>query len=223
MHKLDRSVATEPSCLARYDHRTQSWDDLGPADKQEIRASLTQMQDLRCAYCEGPLCSVGHIEHFRRKNPLHFPHLTFCWANLFLSCDGAGDGSHCGHYKDRSGGGDYDPRDLVKPDEEDPDQYFYFHSSGEIRPRSNNRDEEASREDARRASVTIRVFHLDYGPLKAARRRALRVYQKRNPDILEALMGFDQPARQDFIAQEIEATRLEPYWTVIRHFFEKAN
>jgi uncharacterized protein (TIGR02646 family) len=218
MHKLDRTIAAQPACLAGYDHRTQSWDDVRQADKEEIRASLAQVQDTRCAYCEGPIYSGGHIEHFRRKNAQHFPELTFVWSNLFLSCDGGGNEDHCGHYKDRRHAGPYNPSDLVKPDEHNPDHYFYFHSSGEVRPRSG-----IPVCDAKRASETIRVFNLECGVLKAERRRALRIYQSRNPGMLEALIDFDEQSRQLFIAQEIEATRLDPYWAVIRHFFEKAH
>jgi hypothetical protein len=49
------------------------------------------------------------------------------------------------------------------------------------------------------------------------------IYEKREPGILEALIGFDEQSRQEFIEQEIHATRHDPYWTTIRHFFEKAH
>jgi uncharacterized protein (TIGR02646 family) len=215
MHKLDRTRITEPVCLAGFDHRSQMWDDLKPDEKQQIRASLEQMQDLRCAYCESRLYADGHIEHFRRKGQNHFPHLTFVWSNLFLSC---GSVEHCGHYKDRQNAPAYSPDDLIKPDEHEPDHYFYFFSSGEIRIRGG-----ISEGDSRRASETIRVFNLNCGSLNAARRRALRFYEERQPDVLEVLMQFDETTAQMFIAEEIEATRLEPHWTVIRHYFEKVH
>lgn len=114
MHKLDRTSVTPPACLDAYDYRTQKWKDLGSECKRELRAALVQMQGipgvttpdaneygLRCAYCEGTIFHEGHIEHFRRKNPAHYPELTFAWPNLFLAC---GASSHCGHYKDRPGG-----------------------------------------------------------------------------------------------------------------------
>jgi hypothetical protein len=72
-----------------------------------------------------------------------------------------------------------------------------------------------------RACETIRVFNLDCGTLRAARRRALRAYESRQPGILEALMEFDEQCRQEFIDMEVQATSGNPYWTVIRHFFEK--
>ena len=57
--------------------------------------------------------------------------------------------------------------------------------------------------------------------LKGARHKALKQYLNSNTGILEALTGFDEIDRQDFIGQEIEATKWDPYWTTIRHFFEK--
>ena len=215
MHKLDRTIAPAPACLAGYQHGTHTWNDLTPTDRQQIRASLQQMQDVRCAYCEGPVYSDGHIEHFRRKNPAHFPELTFVWSNLFLSC---GSQEHCGHYKDRPSAPPYDPNTLVKPDEHEPDHHFFFHSSGQVRVRSGIAPERQAR-----ALETIRVFHLDCGALTAARRRAIEQYERREAGILETLMLFDELERQQFIEAEIQATCAEPHWTVIRHYFEKAQ
>ena len=183
--------------------------------KKKIRSRLRKMQGPRCAYCEGAVYCDAHIEHFRRKNPHHFPELTFAWSNLFWSCE---SNEHCGHYKDRPSAPPYNPADLIKPDEEDPDVYFYFHSSGEVRPRSG-----LDPRQLHRANETIRVFNLNCGPLKAARRQALKQYERRDPDILEALMAFDEETRQAFIIEEIQATSRDPHCTVIRHFFEKAN
>lgn len=214
MHKLDRSAVAEPACLASYSYPQHTWENMSSSDKSQIRNSLKKMQDCRCAYCEGPIYSNnGHIEHFRRKNPAHFPELSFVWCNLFLSCDSL---QHCGHYKDRPSAGCYNPDDLVKPDKDDPGLFFYFHSSGEVRPRSGI---DAVR--STRATETIRVFNLNCGKLKAERRRALRIYRRRDPGFIEELMGLEQADRQLFISQEIAATRADPYWTVIRHFFEK--
>lgn len=181
MHKLDRSSATVPSCLSLCDHRHHSWDDpSSPLDKAQVRQSLGEMQGTLCAYCESEVYSGGHIEHFRRKNQLHHPELTFAWDNLFLSC---GSTVTCGHFKDRPGRGrHYDPRDLIKPDQDDPDTFFYFFSSGEIRLRHG-----LSPSDKRRATETIRVFGLDDGALGASRRRALEQYRRMDPELTDFL------------------------------------
>ena len=214
MHELDRAGVPAPGCLGEYQHGTHTWDDVTGQHKQEIRQRLLEMQGERCAYCEGPPYADGHVEHFRRKNHAHFPELTFEWENLFLAC---GSQDHCGHYKDRPGAPPYDPNELVKPDVHEPDDFFYFHSSGEVRLRPGLSDA-----DEDRANETIRVFNLNCGELQANRRRALAIYLKKDPDILEALIDLDEADRQYFVDQEVEATRLDPYWTTIRHFFERA-
>lgn len=215
MHKLDRASTASPMCLSNYCHSVHNWDAVTAQDKQAIRTSLEQLQGNRCAYCESAVYSDSHIEHFRRKNILHFPELTFEWSNLFLSCNSQ---KHCGHYKDRPSVTPYDPASLVKPDDDDPDAFFYFHSSGEVRARSGLSSVQQIRSDE-----TIRVFNLNCSALQEARRRALRAYERREPKILEALMGFSPKDREAFINDEIRATADDPHCTVIRHFFEKVS
>lgn len=215
MYKLDRTSASRPTCLDHYHYPENSWDELTDDDKKQIRASLQQMQGNRCAYCEGRIYHGGHIEHFRRKNPKHFPQKTFAWDNLFLSCDSL---DHCGHYKDRRDAPPYNPDDLIKPDVNDPDTFLYFHSSGEVLPRTS-----PNATETHRAEKTICVFNLNCGRLTAERRRTIRAYIAGEPGILDELMQWDQQLRQDYINQEIAANRNKPYATVIRHFFEKVS
>ena len=210
MRKLDRTAVPAPSCLAEYYRQHKRWDDVMSEDKRPIREALGSMQNDLCAYCEGPLRDDAHIEHFRRRHDA--PQLTFAWKNLFLSCN---EPTHCGHHKDRSGS-PYDPADLVKPDEDDPDEFLFFSSAGDVRPRSGI--DEAKR---RRAEETIRVFNLNHGALRALRRRALAVYQGLEPDILGALEAFEATDREQLIAAEIAATAHDPYGASIRHFFER--
>lgn len=235
MHFLDRSTVDAPACLANWNYEDKNWEDFtfeGIACKKQLRLALQRLQSnqiidagaddeieyligLRCAYCEGQIYYGGHIEHFRRKNQKHFPELTFEWSNLFLSCDSK---DHCGQYKDRPTAHAYNPGELIKPDCDNPDDYLYFYSSGEVRVRHRANMTEA---DRRRGAETIRVFHLDCPSLEGGRHKALKQYLDRNLGIVEALMGFEEQHRQDFIDQEIEATKYDPYWTTIRHFFEK--
>jgi hypothetical protein len=74
-----------------------------------------------------------------------------------------------------------------------------------------------------RGSETIRVFNLDSPSLRGSQRKALKQYLAREVGLIEALMGFDEEDRQVFIDEEIEATRWDPFWTTIRHFFEKLD
>lgn len=228
MHKLDRTGVAPPACLATYNHPTQRWDDLATQCKRELRAALVLMQGipgvttpdaseygLRCAYCEGPIFHEGHIEHFRRKNAQHFPQLTFDWNNLFLAC---GSHAHCGHYKDRQGALAYDPAQLIKPDQHEPDSYLYFHSSGDVLARSGLNTADASRADG-----TIRVFGLDDRALAGARARALSIYKKKVAADLNELASWPLADRQAYLAAEIDATRYDPYATTVKHFLQSAT
>ena len=227
MHKLDRTSVAPPACLASYNHPTHSWDDLAGKCKQQLRAALVQMQGipgvttpdaneygLRCAYCEGSIFHEGHIEHFRRKNANHFPQLTFTWNNLFLAC---GSSEHCGHFKDRKDAPAYNPAHLIKPDQDEPDSYLYFHSSGEVRVRSR-----LNAADALRASETIRVFGLDNRTLAGARAQSLSVYKKKVTADLDELASWPLADRQAYLTEEIAATRYEPYATTVKHFLQSA-
>lgn len=244
MHKLDRSVIPAPACLGNYNYKTQNWEDLGGTCKGQLRAALVQMQGipgvttpdadeygLRCAYCEGPIYHAGHIEHFRRKNPAHYPELTFAWDNLFLAC---GSNIHCGHFKDKKRNKDkdenkdksksnnpvpdYNPDELIKPDIHDPLDYLFFHSSGEVRIRRGLTCED----DIRRAKETIRVFGLDNRTLAGSRFKALSVYKEKVMADLEEVATWPPGDRQAYLDEEIAATRYDPYATTIQHFLENA-
>lgn len=215
MHRLDRSCITAPECLDDYEYRTHTWDNVVSEHKAQIRVRLIEMQGERCAYCEGPPYSNGHIEHFRRKTPSHFPELTFDWDNLFFAC---GSQKHCGHYKDRPGTGVYNSNQLIKPDVHDPEPLLYIHSTGEVRVRPHL---EAA--DIVRARETIRVFNLNEPSLKENRRRAVRIYLSRNPDLLSDLMTFSPEEQKAFIDDEVQATSSDPYCTTIKHLFETVH
>lgn len=227
MHKLDRTSVAPPECLDAYDYQTQRWGALGADCKRQLRAALVLMQGipgvttpdaneygLRCAYCEGSIHHAGHIEHFRRKNREHHPELTFAWGNLFLAC---GANAHCGHYKDRKGAADYDPDHLIKPDEQRPSDFLHFHSTGEVWGRTG-----LSEVDAHKAAETIRVFGLNEGALPGARAKALSVYKKRVLPDLDEVAAWSIAERQDYLAQEIQATRWDPYATTIQHFLQNS-
>lgn len=215
MHKLNRPN-NGPLCLADYDHTSQKWDDMASLDKSSIRTSLDTMQANHCgqsicAYCECPIYDRGHIEHFRRKNKKKgFPELTFSWENLFLSCNSS---EHCGHFKDRHGAAPYNPDHLVKPDEMDPDDYLYFHSSGVVRTR-----EDLIETDTNRAKTTINVFGLNNKALEGSRSSALKAYKKISEDYLDEIENWSESDKFEYLTSEIKQTANDPYATTIRHY-----
>lgn len=225
MHKLDRDSAKTPSCLCAFNYQTQSWDDLTSSCKRGVRSSLVNMQrnpslaadaseyGVLCAYCEGTVYTDGHLEHFRRKNPKYFPELTFEWSNLFLAC---GSSQHCGHYKDRKSAPSYNPDDLIKPDEMDPEDCLYFHSSGEVRARAGI----APIEEVK-AQTTIQVFGLNNPSVCGLCYKSLQKYKEIILEDLHEIESWSAEERNTYLQGEVEATRWEPYATTIKHFLTK--
>lgn len=209
MHFLDRSTIQAPSCLTKYQHGGDRWDDVTPQDKDEIRCCLEKLQEGRCAYCEGSLDELKrHIEHFRTRH--HFPTLTFAWDNLFWSCDGA---DSCGKHKDNHAT-PYNPADLIDPSRDNPDDFFQFLSNGtiEVRPESSPAKQ--------RAAETLRILNLNTNRLKNMRSRAVQGYLDTNHGILEVLEQFSPTERDECICDELKSVEHDPFFTTIRHFFQ---
>lgn len=215
MLRLERSLVAEPACLRNY-YATDTWEEVAPADKAQIRAALETLQGRRCAYCEGSLDELGaHIEHFRRKgrptapSPARsFPQLTFEWSNLYWSCD---QKESCGQYKDH-GAGAYEVAELLEPGVDDADAYLRFRSDGTIHVRG--KDPTA----CRRAEETLRVFNLQprRGRLRAMRKRAAAQYLA----LADDLALFTPTERAQLLQDELARASGEPFFTTIRHMLE---
>jgi uncharacterized protein (TIGR02646 family) len=211
MHKLDRVSVPAPRCLDSYNHGTDNWGDIArnPGHYDEIRGQLEKLQGRRCAYCEGPLDSLGqHVEHFRRRHL--FPKFTFEWSNLFWSCNQDG---HCGCFKDRKSG-PYDPNDLIDPTLHDPEEYFRFSSDGSIRLVSG-----LTEADKHRAQETLRVFNLDHehGPLRHMRKAHCTGYVSTGAEIADLAAVGSAEEWFPFLDEEIANTCHLPFATAIKH------
>lgn len=205
MRKLERGPA--PACLSLYRHGLHNWRDLTAEDKQHIWEKIDAMQQERCAYCEGPLhYGKRHLEHFRQKG--RDPRVTFRWSNLFGSCNQT---DSCGRHKDELGV--YEAADLIKPDEEDPEQFFLFVSDGSIAVR-----EALNAAQKKRASETIRIFNLN-GVLRARRYSALAGFVSQALEVQEMVDTGDFTLQQarDFLKDELAAVEYLPFSTAIRH------
>ncbi|MDP9942641.1 retron Ec78 anti-phage system effector HNH endonuclease PtuB [Ectopseudomonas alcaliphila] len=177
-----------PACLAKYNHQNHDWSSSAPnsRDRNAIWKKLTQMQGGFCCYCESiAVKGNGHIEHFFYKGENNsgnapYKHMMFEWGNLFGSC-GLRSGNTCGHYKDREGPlgpGPYDPNHLIKPDIDNPSDYFEFLPTGLI-----NAKPGLSPERENRAKETLRVLNLS--ALNGARKRQIDIFKREIEALLE--------------------------------------
>jgi len=208
MHQLSRAEA--PPCLNRYQHGRDNWSALSDNDRTEIRTQLETMQGKRCAYCECSLEDHGqHIEHFVQKGT--DPRVTFDWDNLFWSCERQ---NSCGKYKDQKAR-PYTQSDLIKPDIENPEEFFHFHSGGTI----SIRIEDSQSTEYQRAKETLRIFNLDanHGPLKNMRKGVCAGYKQTGIAIAELLDGHSPEESLEFVIEEIRSTRDQPFATAIKH------
>ena len=202
MHRLLRGDA--PDCLGQYHHGLQNWSHVTPNDKAEIWRELDAMQGQRCAYCEADSSNgKKHIEHFRQKDC--DPSKTFDWRNLFGSCDRE---TSCGKHKDRYPR--YNPDDLIKPDEEDPEYFFLFVSDGTIAIR-----ERLNADDKRRAEVTLLAFNL--GVLRQTRFAIVRGYIQQAEEFQKIAAEFPEEDWQPLLQQELKAIAHLPFATAIKH------
>jgi len=209
MHQLHRTACAAPTCLSRFLHGRNTWDDLTDNDRQEICFALEAMQGRRCAYCE---CSLNehdqHIEHFQQRG--RYPRGTFDWENLFWSCSRVGS---CGKHKDVCG--PYNHADLIRPDVEDPERFFLFVFDGSIAIRCG-----LTNAEQHRAEETLRIFNLDgqWGPLRHMRKAAVAGYVETFKELEELSTVFSTPEIMAYINSEYAYTRNLPFCTAIKHF-----
>lgn len=211
MHRLHRDL-NPPTCLQRYRHGRDNWNmqSPDPSERGEIWSKLNAMQGGRCAYCEAAISQgKSHIEHFRQRN--RYPQGTFDWRNLFGSCNRQGT---CGDHKDKCG--DYDPAALIKPDEEDPDEYLVFDSQGGVHPKAG-----LSPDKHHRAQETIRILNLTGDGLPHMRRGAAEGYLQNLETWAAYASNFPEeewrPIVEQELAQELANTAQLPFATAIRH------
>ena len=213
MHRLQRDPQP-PACLAQYRHGQHLWSSLTYAERTDIREKLNAMQGARCAYCE---VAIGpgnmHIEHFQQRNP--YPQGTFAWPNLFGSCNRSGT---CGDHKDKCG--HYDPAVLVKPDVDNPDDFFVFAPDGNVSPRTG-----LPADMHHRAAETIRIFNLNgpEGALRQIRYREVAGYVQTAEFFEDLATRFPEEEWFPLLQEEVANTAHLPFATAIRHVLTRTH
>nr|WP_222864031.1 retron Ec78 anti-phage system effector HNH endonuclease PtuB [Pigmentiphaga aceris] len=174
-------------------------------EKSEIWTRLHEMQLNRCAYCECRLeTAKGHIEHFRQRS--RYKQGEFEWANLFGSCSKK---ESCGKFKDDFG--NYDFGMLIKPDDDDPEEFLLFLPNGAVVPRDG-----IGNENHKRADLTIKVFGLR-GCLDQIRKVAISGYVSTLESIKDLAEQEPDGEWREFLMDELNKSSALPHATAIKH------
>jgi uncharacterized protein (TIGR02646 family) len=166
-------------------HNPANWDNnrfKQSTVKLTLHQHLLAEQQHLCIYCQQsippklqkddhqavpPIIHPSHIEHVRPKGANHFPHLTFEYTNLSVSCDGfeidpavpRSSPEFCGHPKENK----YDDALFLHPFEEpDIEAFFEFDVNGKIKPTA---------KDPLKALYTFQLLGLDKETLREMRER----------------------------------------------------
>ncbi len=217
MRKLIRPQPA-PAGLENYDHNIHDWSNRRPskACRNEIWSKFGIMQGMFCAFCErSTKRETGHIEHFYHKGQKSdgtrpYKDLTFTWNNLF-GCCGVSSSNTCGHYKDRQGEqgpGAYDPRDLIKPDVDDPASFLTYLDTGVIEAKQG-----LSEKNKKRADETIRVLNLS--ALNGVRRRQIDIFKTELKALEELSEALDEQQLEQELNEIINRVRQQEYQTAV--------
>ncbi len=215
MRKLKRPKDA-PKCLVRaQENGATNWQRLRGGDRREIWSKLNEMQFMICAYCESTFTKDdSHIEHLYPRSK--YEGLTFEWKNLFGSCNNE---FTCGIFKDSARNPHQVNHELlIKPDQDDPREYFHFYKNGRISAKSGLTEKQYLR-----AKETIKAFNLNNTTLTSLRRRHLEpLYQLEEDFIIWSDICEDDPELLDELAYEIRLLMAEQedtaYQSVKQHY-----
>jgi uncharacterized protein (TIGR02646 family) len=118
--------------------KTNQWND---KEISSIRADLREYilkneQNYLCIYCEKKITSEpkeSNIDHFKKKESIFFTQDIFNYDNLVVSCNTLDRcSSHKDNKKNRLTKEDY--INIINPVIENPNDYFYYLTTGELLP-----------------------------------------------------------------------------------------
>jgi uncharacterized protein (TIGR02646 family) len=178
------------------------WEEFKTDIKLKLHQHLWREQQGLCIYCQQEVPEKteteykirSHIEHIRPRRGFNrdkYVHLTFCYENLSVSCEGFDcktDDSlnpkkeFCEHNKHN----EYDEDKFLNPVEcKDIEDYFSYEINGKIRPNSNK-----NQEDISKAEYMIEILYLNHPTLTNMRNKQYQLIieqQKNGIDIKEFL------------------------------------
>ncbi len=178
------------------------WNEFKTDIKLKLHQHLWREQQGLCIYCQQEVPEKtkteykisSHIEHIRPRrghNLYKYAHLTFCYNNLSVSCEGfdckMDDSSNpkkefCEHNK----GNKYDEDKFLNPVEcKDIEDYFFYDTNGKIYPNDEKNDEDISK-----AKEMINILYLNHPTLTKMRKKQYQLIiqqQEKGLDIEEFL------------------------------------
>ncbi len=166
---MKRIIKKEPEFFQKYIHDIvpKDWAILSKDIGFNIREYILKgdngasEQNNQCAYTElaiKPDLSNSHIDHYRKRSL--YSTTIFDWNNLFVACNSEFYGAK---YKDKQikSGNKAIYESLLNPSIDNPKDFFYYSLTGEISPRSKDKDSDGYK----KAKTTIDVFNLNHKSL----------------------------------------------------------
>jgi len=174
------------------------WSEFKTDIKLKLHQHLWREQQGLCIYCQQEVPEKketeykirSHIEHIRPRSRPQYAHLTFCYKNLSVSCEGffckteslKPKKEFCEHRK----GNEYNEDKFLNPVERDNiEDYFIYDIEGKIYPNSNK-----NQEDRTKAEYMILILDLNHPKLTDIRKEQYQLIieqQEKGLDIEEFL------------------------------------
>jgi uncharacterized protein (TIGR02646 family) len=172
------------------------WSEFKTNIKLKLHQHLWHEQQGLCIYCQQEVPEKkeaeykirSHIEHIRPRS--QYAHLTFCYKNLSVSCEGFfckteslnPKKEFCEHRK----GNEYDEDKFLNPVEQsDIEDYFVYDIEGKVHPNSNQ-----NQENRTKAEYMISILDLNHSKLTDIRKEQYQLIiasQENGLDIEEFL------------------------------------
>lgn len=162
--------------------RLSNWAEYGKqGEKRKAKEHMLEHEQAHlCVYCESKVnLNQSHIEHIKPKAQDMYPHLTFVWENLAVSCNGTvhnpqndKDPHNCGHKKEN----EYDEALFIDPTvvTDIRDYFQYDVDDATILP---------SPKKPQSAQYTINILRLNSARLSKAREITLKTFQNKIREI----------------------------------------
>jgi len=208
------------------EHNLEKWDDLdncgmdGSDIKKTLHNHLVDEQHGLCIYCEQEIQKKadekkyyerGHIEHVMPKDDNRFPHLTYVYENLAVSCAGYDSKQKkgeqfCGHKK----GNEYDEELFLNPfQQKDIAKYFIYEEKADgfwISPNPNLNSEEKGKAEY---MIKERILDLNHRVLCDLRKNVYDIFLAETDD------GLDDDKIKDLLNED--ETKLYQFHSMLKY------